>query len=91
MGLSPSELLGLDLEVYEDVLAAANERWTHSDELLATITEQLDTLIRLTVRAHSDPKKNLNLPKPFRYPRPGDKGQAKRTVSPAQLAARMRG
>lgn len=79
-------LVGLDHDALTALAESYQRRWTHSDELLATLTEQLDQLIRLTVLANA---KNPRLPKPFRYPRPGE--EAPKAMHPRDVARRMLG
>lgn len=73
-----------------DALAVAHrDRWTHETELLATIAEGIDALIRVTVMANSDPKRKPRFPPPYRYPRPGRAAAKRTTVHPRDLARRM--
>jgi hypothetical protein len=53
------------------MIRAHRLRWTHSDELLALILEQLDALYKLTEHVNTDPKKRpARMPRAFRYTRP---------------------
>lgn len=72
-------LYDLSGEDFEALLHAANKRWTHSDELLARIEQQLALLVHVTGRAHFGkkwPKKADHKP----YPRPGDRVEEPKTL-----------
>lgn len=70
-------------------MAAYRDRWGHQEELLATIAEELDALIRVTIRANADPKKRLQFGPPFSYPRPGRAVARRKVIKPADLARRL--
>jgi hypothetical protein len=76
--------------MFEELASAAGERWTHSDELLLAACRMLDTLIRVTVKAHSDPARPPDLGPAFRYLRPGETATSTvPTMHPRELAGRM--
>lgn len=71
-GFDPTTLADLDPVLYAEVVRAAEKRWTNTDELLATLVEQVDVLTRVTIKAHSNPKKPPRFGKPLRVKRPHD-------------------
>ena len=69
--MSYAELGDLDPAEYHAIAAAAERRqWTHTDELLALLLEQLGHHHR-TLAAFAGVKPH-DLPKPVHYPRPGE-------------------
>lgn len=90
-GIDPTALADLELDMFHEIVAAAGDRWTHTDELLRAVCAMLDTLVRVTVLAHSDPKQGPpKLGPPFRYLRPGETATSNvPIVRPRDLARRM--
>lgn len=73
-------------ELYEQLTRAHRTRWTHGDELLALILEQLDRIANVTEYVHADPKTRPGkVPKPFRYPRPNRPAPDRRPSTIAEI------
>lgn len=69
-------------ELFEQLVVAHQQRWTHADELLALILTKLDELTILTARAWGDPKKMpRKVPRPFIYPRPNQPKKRRSTLA----------
>jgi hypothetical protein len=90
-GIDPTALAELDVDMFGAMVHAAGDRWTHTDELLRVACTLLDTLVRVTVSAHADPKKGPpQFGPPFRYLRPGEIATSTvPVVSPREIALRM--
>lgn len=66
---------------------AARRRWGHTEELLATIAEELDVVIRVLITANASKKPQFG--PAYRYPRPSTVERKRKTVSPRDFAARL--
>src|SRR5690606_35550505 len=89
-GLSYVELGDLDPEDYLAIVEAADRRasaWGHTEELLALVLEQLGHL-HGTLAALGGAK-SYNLPKPVRYPRPGESDRKAPAATRAERYARI--
>ena len=67
-GISPRELLQLDGELFEELVAAVDERWSLELELAASTLEVAHAHFLAYVRAHA--QKNVRLPDPLVVERP---------------------
>lgn len=82
------ELGDLDPEDYLAIVEAAERRkWGHPEELLALILEQLGQMSR-TLAALGGTK-SYDLPKPVRYPRPGELDRKPPPATRAERYARI--
>jgi hypothetical protein len=67
-----------------------NDRWGHTEEMLAVLIEMIDGFRLMWLRANT--REGTRLPDPVKVPRPGSKKEpAAPTVSWATFAARMKG
>ncbi|MGE0138661.1 MAG: hypothetical protein AB7R77_12640 [Ilumatobacteraceae bacterium] len=80
-------LLELDDTELEQLVEAYKERWTASDEVVASLFDLVGVLLNVTLRANS--KKGSHVPEPPKYPRPGRSGRA--TMKPSDLAKALNG
>lgn len=79
--------------MFHEMATVSSHRWGHIEELLAQLTERVDILLRVTVLAHSDPKKARPQFGPsYHYPRPNEpEAPTIAPVRPGQLFQMMRG
>lgn len=89
--MSYRDIIDLDHDELDDLVAAAHRRWGHTEELLAMILEAISGLHNSFIKANSDPKKSVRLPKPYRYPRPHEKTPKRTVVRMGDLAQRLGG
>ena len=69
------ELGNLDPDLYQQVADVTADRWTHTDELLALVLEQLGGIHRTLYIANGG--KQHDAPKPVHYPRPHERRRDK--------------
>jgi hypothetical protein len=72
------------LQAVED---AMSERWSNTDELLATLIELIDGWRLMWARANV--KKGTKLPEPVRIRRPHERDVQPERVSPGELMRRL--
>lgn len=95
LGLSPREVEAIADEspkLYEALVAAARERWSPTDELLAGILELSHANYRIALQMGG--VKKHELPEPLKVPRPYERTETKNTkkkVSPSDFAGWIKG
>jgi hypothetical protein len=87
-GISPTELLSLDGDMFEALLEAATERWSQELELAATHLEVAHAHWVSFLAANTEQKDHGKLPQPLQVERPGrPRPEDPERISLGELAA----